>query len=64
MNNSKFLKLDAIEKFAKKLEAEKAKMYNVNISTEDKYWSLAREKKIRKMLIASEAEYQRILHSA
>lgn len=58
----KFLKLDSIEKFAKKLESELSKMYKYNGSHEDKYWSLKREIKIKSMLKRSGEEYQRILH--
>ena len=63
MNTRKYMKLDAIEKFAKKLQNELDKMYDVNISTHDKYWSLKREVKIKRMLQESEKQYQLILHN-
>lgn len=61
--NNKFTKLDAIEKFANKLEIELKKMYDLSVSSEDKYWSLKREIKIKEMLNNSEKQYQLILHN-
>lgn len=59
----KFTKLNAIEKFAKKLDSELNKMYDYTVSHDEKYWSLQREIKIKTLLEKSEKQYQLILHS-